>query len=103
MLKTSLEEMGKADLKDILQELKKSGKASALSNSPRYVIDDFIEFHGDTARVYQAYAALIFFYLDDMDLCQVRKYRFKTSARVWDRYSVELKHIPEKYISLGDH
>ena len=103
MLKNSLDEMGNKDLQDILQELKKTGKASAISSQPRFIIDEFKEFHGDTARVFQAYASLIFLYMEDLDLCQVRKYRYRTGARVWDRYSVELKHIPEKYSSLADH
>ncbi len=102
-LHSRLEDIGKNDLQDILNEIKVNGKTSALSANPHFVIDEFKEFQGDTARVYQAYAALIFFYIDDLDLCQVRKYRYKTSSHVWDRYEVELRHIPEKYSGAANH
>jgi hypothetical protein len=98
-LRARLEEIGASDLKDILAELPPQAKATAMLPRPTYVVDEFQEFHGDTARVYQARASLVFFYLDpSLDLCQIRKYRFKTSSGIWDRYDVKLKHIPRKFI-----
>ena len=96
-LATKLDEIGKADLKDILNDLPPKAKSAVLAK-PYFVVEQFTEFKGDTAIVFQAAATLIFFYLDpSLDLCQVRKYRYKTSAKVWDRYDVELKHVPRKY------
>lgn len=101
-LRARLEEIGNSDLKDILAELSPQAKATAMLPRPRYVVDEFREFHGDTAIVYQAQASLVFFYLDpSLDLCQIRKYRFKTSAGIWDRYDVKLKHIPRKFIDTS--
>jgi hypothetical protein len=96
-LKAKLEAIGQSDLKDILDDLPSKAKGSILPK-PHFVVDEFKEFQGDTAIVFQAYASLVFFYLDpELGLCQVRKYRYKTSSRVWDRYEVKLKHIPRKY------
>lgn len=96
-LRAKLEAIGRSDLQDILNDLPAKAKGSVLAK-PRFVVDEFKEFKGDTAIVYQAYASLVFFYLDpDLGLCQVRKYRYKTSSRIWDRYEVKLKHIPRKY------
>lgn len=96
-LREKLEEIGKSDLQDILNDLPPKAKGALLAK-PHFVVDEFKEFRGDTAIVFQAYASLVFFYLDpDVGLCQVRKYRYKTSSRIWDRYEVKLKHIPRKY------
>lgn len=96
-LRAKLEAIGQSDLKDILSDLPTKAKGSVLAK-PHFVVDEFKEFQGDTAIVFQAYASLVFFYLDpDLGLCQVRKYRYKTSSRIWDRYEVKLKHIPRKY------
>lgn len=96
-LNLKLDEIGKSDLQDILNDLPPQAKSAVLAK-PRFVIDEFKEFKGDTARVFQAYASLVFLYLDpSLDLCQVRKYRYKTSSRIWDRYEVKLKHLPRKY------
>lgn len=100
-LRAKLEEIGKSDLQDILNDLPPKAKGAILAQ-PRFVVHEFKEFQGDTAIVFQAYASLVFFYLDpELDLCQVRKYRYKTSSRIWDRYEVKLKHIPRKYSGTG--
>ena len=68
---------------------------------PYYKVDEYQEFHGDTAIVYQAKATLVFFYLDpSLDLCQMRKYRYKTTSGIWDRYEVKLIHFPKKYSGI---
>lgn len=96
-LKAKLQAIGESDLKDILDDLPSKAR-SAMLPKPYFVVDEFKEFHGDTAIVFQAYASLIFFYLDpEVGLCQKRKYRYKTGERVWDRYDVKLIHIPRKY------
>lgn len=96
-LNAKLDEIGKSDLQDILNDLPPQAKSAILAK-PHYVINELKEFKGDTAIVFQAYASLVFFYLDpSLDLCQIRKYRYKTSSRIWDRYEVKLKHIPQKY------
>lgn len=100
-LKAKLDEIARSDLQDILNDLPPKAKSAILAK-PYYVVDEFKEFQGDTAIVFQAYASLVFFYLDpSLDLCQVRKYRYKTSSRIWDRYEVKLKHFPRKYSGTG--
>jgi hypothetical protein len=97
-MKEALDEAAKEDLKIILADLPASAQGVKLFR-PYYVVDEYEEFHGDTALVYQGRAKLVFFYLDSsIDLCQIRKYRFKRSNRSWERYENELKHIPQKYL-----
>lgn len=97
-LKQALDVTAKEDLKIIIDDLPASARAAVLPQ-PHYVIDEFEEFQGDTARVFQARAVLVFFYLNpNINLCQVRKYRFNRSASAWERYEVELRHTPTKYI-----
>ena len=101
-LKSKLDEIGNSDLHDILGELSPQAKAGAMLANPRFVVDEYQEFHGDTAIVFQPYASLVFLYLDpSLNLCQVRKYRYRTASRMWDRYYVKLKHTPEKYVGAG--
>lgn len=96
-LQAKLDEIGRSDLQDILNDLPPKAKSSVLAK-PYFKVHEFREFPRDSAMVYQAYAALIFFYLDpSVNLCQIRKYRYKTSSRVWDRYDVKLRHFPAKY------
>jgi hypothetical protein len=96
-LREKLEEIGRSDLQDILNDTPPKAKGALLAK-PYFKVDEFREFPRDSAIVYQAYAKLVFFYLDpDLDLCQVRKYRYKTSSRIWDRYEVKLVHVPAKY------
>jgi hypothetical protein len=96
-MQKKLEEVALEDLQDIIKEVPPTAKTSMLVK-PYFKVDDFQEFHGDTAIVYQAKATLVFFYLDpSLDLCQVRKYRYKTSSGIWDRYDVKLVHFPKKY------
>lgn len=101
-IKESLEEAAKEDLKIIVADLPATASSAKLYK-PYYIVDEFEEFTGDTALVYQARAKLVFFYLDaSVDLCQIRKYRFKRSNHSWERYENELKHIPQKYLdSIG--
>jgi hypothetical protein len=97
-IRQTLDEIAEADLKIILSEIQPQARGHLLAH-PYYVIDDFEQFHGDTALVYQARARLYFFYLEPtLDLCQIRKYRFKRSAASWERYDVALKHTPQKFL-----
>jgi hypothetical protein len=99
----SLEEIGKADLQDILNDLPPTAKGSVLAK-PYFVRDEFEQFKGDSSIVYQARAVLVFFYLDPtLNLCQVRKYRYRTTSGFWDRYDVKLIHIPEKFTGVEAH
>jgi len=96
-LTSSLDEMAKSDLHDILSDLPISAK-SAILGKPYFDIAEYEEYHGDSSLVYQARATLVYFYLDpSLDLCQVRKYRYRTTSGFWDRYEVKLIHIPKKY------
>lgn len=96
-MKAKLDQIAKEDLQGIMAEIPDKARHSVLAR-PYYVIDQYQEFHGDTAIVFQAMTTVVYFYLDpSLDLCQVRKYRYKRSDAMWDRYDVELKHIPEKY------
>lgn len=96
-MQRKLEAIASEDLRDIIGEVPEKAKGSMLAK-PYYKIDEYLEFHGDTAIVYQAKAVVVYFYLDpSLDLCQVRKYRFKTSSAIWDRYEVKLVHFPKKY------
>ena len=101
-LVSSLEEIGKSDLEGILADLPPKAKGAILAK-PYFVKDEYVEFPKDSAMVFQARATLVFFYLDpNLDLCQVRKYRYRTSAGFWDRYSVKLIHTPRKYLGSAD-
>ena len=93
-----LQEIGKSDLEFIVSELSEKARHEAVLAKPFFVVDKYEEFKGDSARVFQAYAVLVFFYLDpSLDLCQVRKYRYNRSARVWERFEAVLEHFPPKY------
>src|ERR1700748_3278890 len=82
-MQKKLQEIGQSDLDFIIGELSDTTKSQAMLPKPHFVVDEYQEFHGDTAQVFQAYASLIFFYLDpSMDLCQVRKYRYLRSSRL---------------------
>ena len=97
-IQNKLQEIGQADLDLIVKELPEKARREALLAKPYFKVEDYREFHGDTARVFQAYASLVFFYLDpSLDLYQVRKYRYRRSARLWERFEVTLRHIPPKY------
>ena len=99
-IQKKLQEIGRLDLDVILADLPEKARREALLSKPYFVVDEYQEFKGDTARVFQAYASLVFFYLDpSLDLCQVRKYRYRRSARLWERFDVMLRHIPPKYVS----
>lgn len=96
-MQKKLERISAADLQDIIAEIPATAKSVALAK-PYYKIDKYTEFHGDTAIVFQAMATVYFFYLDpSVGLCQLRQYRFKRTAEIWDRYEVRLIHIPEKF------
>ena len=96
-----LDDIAAEDMQDIIRDIPDRAKGAKLAK-PYYKVDEYQEFHGDTAIVYQAKAVLVFFYLDpSLDLCQVRKYRYKTSAGVWDRYEVKLMHFPKKYSGVS--
>ena len=97
-MERKLQEIGTSDLDFIVSELSERTRHEAALAKPSFVVDKYEEFKGDSARVFQAYAVLVFFYLDpSLDLCQVRKYRYNRSARVWERFEVTLEHFPPKY------
>ena len=97
----SLEEISRSDLQEIVTSLPPKAKGSILSK-PYFVRHEYEEYHGDTSLVFQARATMVFFYLDPaLDLCQIRKYRYRTSAGFWDRYEVKLVHIPKKFTGTG--
>lgn len=99
-MRKKLEQIGESDLQDILSELPAQARMSKLAK-PYFKIDSYQEFHGDTAIVFQAMATLYFFYLDpSLDLCQMRKYRYKRTAGMWDRYEVKLIHFPSKFSGI---
>ncbi len=93
-----LNDILQSDLDYILNEFRGKPGMKALSANPHYVIDEFKEFQGDTSRVFQAYASVYFFYLESLGLCQNRKYRYRTTAKIWERYEVKLLHIPDKFL-----
>lgn len=100
-MKRRLDEIAKSDLQDILMEVPETAKSAKLAK-PYFVVDEYEEFRGDTARVFEARAVIVFFYLDpELNLCQVRKYRFKRTAGIWDRYDVRLRHFPKKYLGIA--
>jgi hypothetical protein len=100
-MEKQLAEVAAEDMADIIKDIPAKAKGSLLAR-PHFKVDEFQEFHKDTAIVYQAKATVVFFYLDpSLDLCQVRKYRYKTSAGAWDRYEVKLMHFPKKYSGLA--
>jgi len=102
-MQQKLQEIGRADLDIIVHELSDTARSEALLARPHFVVDEYKEFKGDTAREFQAYASLVFFYLDSsLDLCQVRKYRYNRSSRTWERFDVVLEHVPPKYAGKED-
>lgn len=96
-MRKKLDKIGMDDLKDILAEIPAQARQARLAQ-PYFKIESYREFHGDTSVVFQAMATLYFFYLDpSLGLCQMRKYRYKRTSAMWDRYEVKLVHIPEKF------
>ena len=99
-MRNKLQDIGRADLDFIVGELSEKTRHEAVLAKPYFLVDEYQEYQGDSARVFQAYASLIFFYVDpSLDLCQVRKYRYNRSARVWERFEVVLEHFPPKYVN----
>jgi hypothetical protein len=97
-IQSKLRDIGRSDLEIILADLPDKARRGAALPNPVFVVDEYVEFQGDTAIVFQAYASLVFFYLDpSLGLCQMRKYRYRRSARLWERYEVRLRHFPSKY------
>ncbi len=99
-LRLRLDRIAQSDLDYILNELKEKKGEAVISENPRFVIDEYQEFQGDTARVFQAYASVYFFYLKSVGLCQNRKYRYRSTAKIWERYEVKLLHIPDKFLNM---
>jgi hypothetical protein len=99
-MQRKLDKIATEDLQDIMKDIPDKARSAVLAK-PYYKVDEFLEFHGDTAIVFQAKATLVFFYLDpSLDLCQVRKYRYKTTSGIWDRYEVKLMHFPKNYSGI---
>jgi hypothetical protein len=99
-MQKKLDAIAAEDLKDIIKEVPEKARKAMLAK-PYYKIDHYQEFHGDTAIVFQANATLVFFYLDpSLNLCQLRKYRYRTTSAIWDRYEVKLVHFPKKYSGI---
>jgi hypothetical protein len=99
-MQKKLEKIGAGDLQDIISEIPPQARQAKLAR-PYFKIDSYQEFHGDTAIVFQAMATVYFYYLDpSLDLCQMRKYRYKRTAGMWDRYEVKLVHFPADYSGI---
>jgi len=99
-MQKKLERIGAEDLQDIVAEIPAQARQAKLAR-PFFKIDSYQEFHGDTAIVFQAMATIYFFYLDpSLNLCQMRKYRYKPTAGMWDRYEVKLIHFPSKFSGI---
>ena len=99
-MQKKLEKIAAEDMQDILAEIPAQARQAKLAK-PYYKIGEYREFHGDTAIVFQAMATLYFYYLDpSLDLCQMRKYRYKRTAGMWDRYEVKLVHFPAKFSGI---
>jgi hypothetical protein len=100
-MQSRLEKIGQSDLQDIISDIPPQARQAKLAR-PYFKIDGYQEFHGDTAIAFQAMATVYFFYLDpSLDLCQMRKYRYKRTAGMWDRYEVKLVHFPTKFSGIG--
>ena len=85
-----LEKTLQQDLESMVaQIIKGSGKQNVL-DTPYFVIKDLREFHGDTAKVYSAYAEVDFYYLKDINVAEKRKFRYDANRHYWDRYFKEL-------------
>lgn len=76
----------------VAQIIKGSGKENIL-DTPYFVIKDLREFHGDTAKVYSAYAEVDFFYFKDIKIAEKRKFRYDANRHYWDRYFKELFYV----------
>ena len=86
------------DLKYMVAEVMKNSSAENVIEKPYYVIDDYTKFPADSGRVYSEMAVVSFYYFKDVDIKQVRKYRYKVSPFLsnaisksyWDRFDKKL-------------
>ena len=86
------------DLKYMVGEVAKNSSADNVIEKPYYIIDDYIKFPADSGRVYSEMAVVSFYYFKDVDIKQVRKYRYKVSPFLsnaisksyWDRFDKKL-------------
>ena len=100
-LQAKLDEIGNERSRRIsCNDLPAKAKGAVLAK-PYYVVDEFKEFQGDTAIVFQAYATAGLLLPGPVPWTCARsaKYRYKTSLRIWDRYEVKLKHFRKNILA----
>lgn len=84
-----LEETLQSDLESMVAQVIKGSSKENVLDTPYFVIKDFREFQGDTARKYSAYAEVDFYYFKDIRIAEKRKFRYDKPNRYWDRYFKE--------------
>jgi len=85
-LETTLQQ----DLQSMVAQIIKGSSKQNVLDTPYFVIKDLREFHGDTAKIYSAYAEVDFYYLKDIKIAEKRKFRYDANRHYWDRYFKEL-------------
>lgn len=91
-IEKKLETLLQEDLKYMVAELKAKGLDSSVMEKPYYDLRELRLYEGDSSRVFKSYAEVGFYYLKDVEVCQVRKYRYWTTRRAWDRFYKAIKH-----------
>jgi len=85
-----LEKTLQQDLESMVAQIIKGSSKENVLDTPYFVIKDLREFHGDTAKIYSAYAEVDFYYFKDIKIAEKRKFRYDANRHYWDRYFKEL-------------
>lgn len=91
-IEKKLETLLQEDLKYMVAELKSKGLDSSIMEKPYFILRELRLYEGDSSRIFKSYAEVGFYYLKDVKVCQVRKYRYWTTRRTWDRFYKATKH-----------
>jgi hypothetical protein len=91
-IEKKLETLLQEDLKYMVAELKSKGRDLSIMEKPYFNLRELRLYEGDSSRIFKSYAEVGFYYLKDVKVCQVRKYRYWTTRRTWDRFYKATKH-----------
>jgi hypothetical protein len=91
-IEKKLENILQEDLEYMVAELKADGRDSSILEKPYYKVRDIRLYKGDSSRIFRSFAEVGFYYLKGVEVCQVRKYRYWTTRRTWDRFYKAMVH-----------
>ncbi len=92
-IQRKLDEYLQNDLRMIVAQQLQEVDSAHIAEEPYYVVEDLIFFQGDTANAYAAYAEVSFYFYQEINIKEVRKYRFNAQYHYWDRYEKKLRHF----------